>query len=163
MRKLLPVVVSLSLPLAACSSRPQRAPQTAAPAETAAPSSQPSSQPTQKPSSQPTHRVSLFHRTTAADAGPSAPPDAAPSPLAVVQNPQTGVAECDDYIQKYFACVSSRFPRLQQEVMVKALATTVDAWRRAAATSAGRQSMAQACKTALAAARKAMKAYNCIW
>jgi hypothetical protein len=35
------------------------------------------------------------------------------------------------------------------------------AWKKSAATEAGKKSLAAACKTAMAATRKSMAAYNC--
>ena len=59
-----------------------------------------------------------------------------------------GVPECDDYIEKYTKCIDEKMPEAARETSKKALQTSVDAWKKAAATPAGKEGLAQACKTA---------------
>lgn len=59
-----------------------------------------------------------------------------------------GVPECDEYVEKYTACIDEKMPEAARETSKKALQTSVDAWKKAAATPAGKEGLAQACKTA---------------
>jgi hypothetical protein len=74
-----------------------------------------------------------------------------------------GVPECDEYIGKYTKCVSDHVPAAQKALMEKSLATMKDAWKKAAATPAGKSALAQACKTAMETAKKSMAAFKCEW
>ena len=74
-----------------------------------------------------------------------------------------GVPACDDYINKYTACVEDKIPVAQRALMQRSLMTMRQAWRKAAATEAGRQALSRGCETALVTARKSMAAFNCQW
>lgn len=74
-----------------------------------------------------------------------------------------GVPACDDYINKYTACVEDKIPAAQKALMQRSLMTMRQAWRKAAATEAGRRALAQACETAISTARKSMAAFKCQW
>ncbi len=71
-----------------------------------------------------------------------------------------GVAECDEYITKYTACLG-KMPAAAKGAMEKGLATMKTAWKQAAATEAGKTALAQGCKTALETAKKSMAVYKC--
>ncbi len=60
----------------------------------------------------------------------------------------TGVAECDEYITKMEACISSMDPttKAQYEAAFK---STRDAWTQAAATPAGKDGLKMGCTAAL--------------
>lgn len=64
-----------------------------------------------------------------------------------------GVPECDDYVQYYAECIEKKLPSSVQETTRRALETSVDAWQKAAATPAGREGLAMACKTAYEAVK----------
>jgi hypothetical protein len=59
-----------------------------------------------------------------------------------------GVPECDDYIAFYRGCIEEKMPQAVKETSRRALDTSIDAWRKAAATTAGRESLSMACRTA---------------
>lgn len=71
-----------------------------------------------------------------------------------------GVPECDEYITKYTACLG-KMPAASKGAMEKGLATMKDAWKKAAATEAGKAALATGCKTALETAKKSMAAFKC--
>jgi septal ring-binding cell division protein DamX len=71
-----------------------------------------------------------------------------------------GVPECDEYITKYTACLG-KMPAASKGAMEKGLATMKDAWKKAAATEAGKKALAQGCKTAMETAKKSMAAFKC--
>lgn len=72
-----------------------------------------------------------------------------------------GVPECDDYLDKYEACVTGKVPAAARATFTSTLETTKKSWRDLAATPTGKASLAQACKTATEAAKQAMKSYGC--
>ena len=69
-----------------------------------------------------------------------------------------GVPECDDYVEKYTKCIDEKLPDPVKETSRKAMQTSIDAWKKAAATAAGKEGLVQACKTAT----EAVKA-SCGW
>jgi hypothetical protein len=72
-----------------------------------------------------------------------------------------GVAECDDYMTKYLACVDSKVPEAARSMVRQQLDQTRDAWQKAAATPEGKAGLATGCKAATDAARTSMAAYGC--
>ena len=74
-----------------------------------------------------------------------------------------GVAECDNYMKKYVACVESKVPEAARAMMRQQLDQTRAAWKQAAATPQGKASLAMGCQQADQASAAAMKAYGCQW
>jgi hypothetical protein len=109
--------------------------------------------------------------TTATDApaaDPMAPTDApaadpmaaAPAPDAMAAN-GTGVAECDDYLTKYMACINDKVPEAARASMQTSMDQMREGWKTAAAAPGGKEALAQACKTASDSAKESMKAFGC--
>ena len=83
------------------------------------------------------------------------PPTAAPG--------ETGVAECDDYLRKWDACLATKITG-EAHVQVKvALDATREGWKRTAATPAGKSGLAAACREAAELASMQVTAYGCSW
>ncbi|HYE13978.1 MAG TPA: hypothetical protein VD968_06015 [Pyrinomonadaceae bacterium] len=74
-----------------------------------------------------------------------------------------GVAECDEYIAKYEACVNSKVPEAMRASVKASLDTARKMWKDAAATPQGRAGLAQACKTALEQTKQQLGSYGCTW
>lgn len=74
-----------------------------------------------------------------------------------------GVPECDEYIAKYEACINSKVPEAMRGTYKSAFDASRKAWRDAAATPAGKASLAQACKTAHDTAKTSLASYGCSW
>jgi hypothetical protein len=74
-----------------------------------------------------------------------------------------GVAECDEFIQKYEACVNSKVPESARSMVKANLDTMRNAWKKAAETPQGKSSLAQGCKQALDQAKTTMGSYGCSW
>jgi len=72
-----------------------------------------------------------------------------------------GVAECDDYINKYVACIDSKVPEAGRAMIRQQLDQTKAQWKQAASTPEGKAGLAAGCKAATDAARTAMTAYGC--
>ena len=74
-----------------------------------------------------------------------------------------GVAECDEYLNKYDKCVSSKVPESARPQLKQSVDTMRNAWKTAATTPAGKAGLAQGCKQALETAKASMGAYGCEW
>jgi ABC-type glycerol-3-phosphate transport system substrate-binding protein len=72
-----------------------------------------------------------------------------------------GVAECDDFIAKYEACVTSKVPAEGRAQWNTALAQWRTSWRQLAENPQTRSTLAQACKMAAEQSRASMKPYGC--
>lgn len=101
--------------------------------------------------------------------GGSAPPPAASSTPAASTTPASaspsaefGVAECDDYVKKYLACLDRMSSSARTQAR-QAFDQTRDTWKQAAATEMGRAALATTCKAASDAAAPALRAQGCSW
>jgi hypothetical protein len=72
-----------------------------------------------------------------------------------------GVAECDDYIRKYLACIDSKVPEAGRAIARQSLDQTKTQWKAAASTPEGKASLATGCRAATDAAKTSMAAYGC--
>jgi hypothetical protein len=98
---------------------------------------------------------------------PQAPPATqAPATTAAAAPAATGAAEfgvpeCDDYINKYVACIDSKVPEAGRAMIRQQLDQTKAQWQQAASTPEGKAGLAGACKTMTETAKTAMAAYGC--
>jgi hypothetical protein len=76
---------------------------------------------------------------------------------------KVGVAECDDFIAKYEACVNSKVPESARSMVKANLESMRKAWRDAAKTPQGKAGLAQGCKAALDQAKTTLGTYGCSW
>ena len=74
---------------------------------------------------------------------------------------KVGIAECDDFIAKYEACINSKVPEAQRAQYKPALDQWRSQWRQLAGNPQTKASLAQACKTAQDQAKTSMKTYGC--
>jgi len=74
-----------------------------------------------------------------------------------------GVAECDEFIQKYEACVNSKVPETARSMVKANLDAMRTAWKQAAATPQGKAGLAAGCKAALDQAKTNYASYGCSW
>lgn len=120
------------------------------------------------------HALLLFVLVAAAGCQPkteAVPPQPAPAPpaapAAVATTPaapgEIGVAECDDYLRKWEACLGSKVTGAAHDQVKVALDATRDGWQRAAETPEGKAGLAAACKDAADLARSQVTAYGCTW
>ena len=91
----------------------------------------------------------------------ASPPATAPTAAPASADLDFGVAECDEYVKKYLACVESKVPEAVRGPIRASLDQTRTAWRQAAMTPEGRTGLAQACSMANESAKTAMAAYGC--
>ena len=74
-----------------------------------------------------------------------------------------GVAECDEFIQKYEACINSKVPESARSMVKANLDSMRTAWKKAAETPQGKAGLATGCKQALEQAKTSMGSYGCTW
>ena len=72
-----------------------------------------------------------------------------------------GIAECDDFLAKYEACVSGKVPAAARAQFEGSLKQWRDSWRKLAANPQTKGTLAQVCKTSVESARTSMKSYGC--
>ncbi len=74
-----------------------------------------------------------------------------------------GVPECDDYMAKVNACISSHVPADKQEEVKKGMEASMKAWKMAAGTAQGKATLPGLCKQAAESAKTSFSAYKCEW
>ena len=74
-----------------------------------------------------------------------------------------GVAECDDFISKYEACVTGKVPAAQQANFKSSIETWRKSWKDLAANPATKGTLASVCKTSLDQAKTSLASYGCTW
>ena len=94
-------------------------------------------------------------------ATPAATRGAAPAAAPAATASSIGIAECDDYLNKYQACVESKVPAGTRAALIQSLDQTRAAWRTTLAVPGGKESLATACKQMRDATRASMSAYGC--
>lgn len=100
--------------------------------------------------------------TAPAAATPVAPP---PPPVAPTDSTasagEVGIAECDDYLNKYEACLNGKVPEAARAALQQSLEATRDAWRQAAGNAHGADALRNACVQARESTRSSLQAYGC--
>jgi hypothetical protein len=86
----------------------------------------------------------------------------APSATSAVTG-SIGVAECDDYLTKYNACVSRVVPASARGPLLDGAAQMRTSWKETARNPSVRSGLASGCSRALEAAKRTMAAYDCSW
>lgn len=106
--------------------------------------------------------------TANTNAGRAAANTAAPANTAASNSATTtaagekiGVAECDDFLAKYDACVSGKVPAQARAQFESGMKQWRESWRKLAANPQTKSTLAGVCKTSMESARTSMKAYGC--
>jgi hypothetical protein len=99
---------------------------------------------------------------TTAPAAKVAPATTAPAATTAASS-EFGVPECDEYMNKWMACVDSKVPAEQRAIYKSSIEQSKTSWKQAASTPQGKQGLAMACTQSLAATKQALAAYNCTW
>ena len=97
-------------------------------------------------------------------AGSAKPGSAASSPgssTASSSGEKIGVPECDDFIAKYDACVSSKVPEAARAQYKASIAEWRKSWKQLAENPATKATLAAACKQAAEQQAAALKSYGC--
>jgi hypothetical protein len=81
----------------------------------------------------------------------------------VAAGDKIGVPECDDFIAKYDACVSSKVPEAARAQYKSAVEQWRASWKKLAENPATKGTLAAACKSAAEQQAAALKSYGCAW
>lgn len=76
---------------------------------------------------------------------------------------KVGVPECDEYIQKYEACINSKVPEAQRAMFKTSFESARQSWKAAAANPQTKTTLASVCKQAQESAKQSMTAFSCAW
>lgn len=76
---------------------------------------------------------------------------------------KVGVPECDEYIEKYEACLNSKVPEAQRAMYKSSFETMRKSWKEAAANPQAKAALATGCKQAMETAKTALGSYACTW
>lgn len=95
--------------------------------------------------------------TTAAADATAADATTAPAPTSDTVDAGTGVAECDQYLEKVYACISDKVPEAQRDMMKQGIEQSKASWSAVADKTA----LAAQCKTAMDQAKTAYAAMGC--
>jgi len=101
--------------------------------------------------------------TTNDNAASSSKASSSPATTTVSAGEKIGVPECDDFIAKYDACVSSKVPEAARVQYKSAVAEWRKSWKKLADNPATKGSLAAACKQAAEQQAAALKTYGCTW
>jgi hypothetical protein len=74
-----------------------------------------------------------------------------------------GIAECDDYIEKYEACITGKVPEAARAAMKSSFDQTRKTWKDLAANPQTKNSLASMCKMSKDTAKQSMEAFRCDW
>ena len=99
--------------------------------------------------------------TTTNNAAPSTATSTSTPAVLAPSGDKIGVAECDDFIAAYDACVTGKVPeaaRAQYKATIEQWRTS---WKKLAENPQTRSSLAAACKQSAEQARAQMKSFDC--
>ncbi len=71
------------------------------------------------------------------------------------------VAECDDFIAKYEACISGHVPDAQKKQHQENIDALRRSWRQLAINTGAKDTLELMCKRQVVQARESMKEFNC--
>jgi hypothetical protein len=72
-----------------------------------------------------------------------------------------GIAICDEYLDKFEKCITTKMPEAARAGLKTGLDTTRNAWKSAAATEVGKKALENSCKITLETNKKANP--TCDW
>ncbi len=72
-----------------------------------------------------------------------------------------GIAPCDEYLEKYSKCLSTKVPDPARTTFLQGMKQTHESWKQAKASNPG--GLEASCKTTLEMVKKTMAQFNCEW
>ena len=78
-----------------------------------------------------------------------------------VSGEPVGVTECDNFLNAYETCISTKVPETNRAQFRSIMTTWRADWKKLAANPQTKPGLVEACKTQLELARMQMKAYDC--
>jgi len=85
------------------------------------------------------------------------------STTASTSGDKIGVAECDDFLAKYEACVTGKVPAAAQASFKTGMEQWRKSWKDLAANPQTKATLTQICKTQLDSAKTSLSSYGCSW
>lgn len=73
---------------------------------------------------------------------------------------KVGVAACDDFLEKYEACVA-KMPAASQQAVKDSIVQMRTAWKSSATDANSRTALESACKSTASSMNQSMSAYGC--
>ena len=101
--------------------------------------------------------------TTNSTANANAKPAASPAATTASTGDKIGVAECDDFITKYEACVTGKVPAAQQATFKSSIEQWRSSWKKLADNPTTKATLASVCKTQLDSAKTSLSSFGCTW
>ena len=98
--------------------------------------------------------------TTSPTAPPTTTSTATPA-AAVPTGDKIGIAECDDFLTAYDACVTGKVPEAARAQYTAGIEQTRASWKKLAENPQTRSSLAAACKQYAEQTRAQMKSFDC--
>ena len=74
-----------------------------------------------------------------------------------------GVAECDDFIAKYEACVTGKVPAAQQAAFKSSIEQWRSSWKKLADNPSTKGTLVSVCKSTMDTAKTSLASFNCTW
>jgi hypothetical protein len=93
----------------------------------------------------------------------TASPAASPATTTASTGDKIGVAECDDFITKYEACVTGKVPAAQQATFKSSIEQWRSSWKQLAANPTTKATLVNVCKTQLESAKTSLSSFGCTW
>ena len=93
----------------------------------------------------------------------TASPAASPAATTASAGDKIGVAECDEFITKYEACVTGKVPAAQQATFKSSVEQWRSSWKQLAANPTTKATLANVCKTQLESAKTSLSSFGCTW
>lgn len=74
-----------------------------------------------------------------------------------------GVPECDEYIEKYEACINTKVPEAQRAAFKPSFEAIRKGWKESASNPQTKAALAGGCKQAIETAKQSMSTFSCTW
>ena len=99
--------------------------------------------------------------TNTTNTAPSAATNTSTPAVVVPTGDKIGIAECDDFLAAYEACVTGKVPEAARAQYKAGLEQWRTSWKKLAENPQTRASLAAACKQSAEQARTQMKSFDC--
>lgn len=83
----------------------------------------------------------------------------------VAANGKIGIPECDDYVEKFEACVNNKVPEGQRANFMSSFNSMRESWKAIAVANnpQAKAALAAGCKQSMEASKKTMSSFACNW
>jgi len=74
-----------------------------------------------------------------------------------------GIPECDEYVEKFEACVNTKVPESQRANFMSSFISMRQSWKAIANNPQTKSELAKGCKQSMEASKKTMSSFACTW